>query len=147
LYTAQRGQDVIAMTWPHYDGANIDVAQEKTRTRLSIPAHPDLKFLLDNEIPKKAAVIFTTQTGRPWKLDHLRHEIRKLVENCGFDKYSFHGLRKKAAVNLAEAGATLEEIMAVTGHKTAAMVLHYTRGADQKRLAGAAISKLPRKRK
>ncbi len=43
---------------------------------------------------------------------------------------------------MAEAGCTDREIMAVTGHRTTAMVSHYTRHADQKRRASAAIHKL-----
>ena len=53
-----------------------------------------------------------------------------------------HGLRKTAARMLAEAGCTDREIMAITGHRTTAMVSHYTKHADQKRRATAAIHKL-----
>jgi integrase len=43
---------------------------------------------------------------------------------------------------LAEAGCSTHEIAAITGHETLAMVELYTRGADQKRRAAAAIQKL-----
>jgi integrase len=55
---------------------------------------------------------------------------------------TFHGLRKTAASRLAEAGCSTHEIAAITGHKTLAMVELYTRGADQKRRATAAIFRL-----
>ena len=55
---------------------------------------------------------------------------------------SFHGLRYTAAARLAEAECSLKEIAAITGHKSLAMIEKYTRDADQKRLAGAAILKL-----
>ena len=51
---------------------------------------------------------------------------------------TMHGLRKNAAVELAEAGATVEELMAVLGHKTPKMALYYCRLADQKKLADQA---------
>jgi integrase len=54
----------------------------------------------------------------------------------------FHGLRKAAAVRLAEAGCSTHEIAAITGHETLAMVELYTKGAEQKRRAVAAIQKL-----
>jgi integrase len=47
-----------------------------------------------------------------------------------------------AADRLAEAGRSAHEIMAITGHATLAMVEGYTRGANQKRLAKAAIARL-----
>jgi integrase len=52
-----------------------------------------------------------------------------------------HGLRKNAAVALAEVGCEPHEIMAITGHKTLAMVTHYTKRANQKRLADRAMEK------
>ena len=53
-----------------------------------------------------------------------------------------HGLRKTAARKIAEAGATEEQIRAVTGHTTSRMVAHYTKGANQRKLAKGAILKL-----
>ena len=40
---------------------------------------------------------------------------------------------------LAELGCSEKQIAAITGHKTSAMVSLYTREADQKKLADAAI--------
>ncbi|MDD2324800.1 MAG: hypothetical protein PHW63_02140 [Alphaproteobacteria bacterium] len=54
----------------------------------------------------------------------------------------FHGLRKTATGNLAEAGCTSEQIKAITGHKTDRMVSHYVAGAKQKEPAKAAMAKL-----
>jgi hypothetical protein len=42
-----------------------------------------------------------------------------------------HGLRKNAGMELAEAGATVEEIMAVLGHKTPKMAMFYCEQARQ----------------
>ncbi len=51
-------------------------------------------------------------------------------------------LRRTAMVNLAEAGCSLKEIASITGHKSLGMIEKYTRDADQKKLAGAAILRL-----
>jgi len=63
----------------------------------------------------------------------------KLPDDC-----VLHGLRKTAARKLAEAGCTTEEIKSITGHVTGSMVDKYTKGANQKRQASAAILKLER---
>jgi integrase len=47
-------------------------------------------------------------------------------------------------VNLAEAGCSEREIMAITGHQTSQMVDHYVKAANQKNMAKAAIEKLKR---
>lgn len=56
-----------------------------------------------------------------------------------------HGLRKAALRRLAEHGATSKEMQAVSGHRTLAEIERYTRQADQRRLARAAIGTLPDK--
>ena len=50
-----------------------------------------------------------------------------------------HGLRKAAARRLAEAGCTMHEIAAITGHARLSEIQRYTKAADQKRLALSAI--------
>jgi len=59
------------------------------------------------------------------------------LRNC-----SAHGLRKAAARRLAEAGCTEHEIAAITGHASLREVQRYTKAADQKRLAAAAMQKV-----
>jgi len=61
----------------------------------------------------------------------------KLPDDC-----VLHGLRKTAARRLAEADCSAHEITCVTGHTTTRMVEHYTKTADRKRGASAAILKL-----
>ena len=58
------------------------------------------------------------------------------MPNC-----SAHGLRKAAARRLAEAGCTAHEIGAITGHISLSELVRYTRAADQRRLAEAALAK------
>ncbi|MHA1108569.1 MAG: hypothetical protein ACTSQV_05560, partial [Alphaproteobacteria bacterium] len=50
-------------------------------------------------------------------------------------------LRYAAADQLAELHCSLKEIAAITGHQSLAMLAKYTRGADQRRLSGAAIER------
>jgi len=52
-------------------------------------------------------------------------------------RYSLHGLRKRACVELAEAGATDSEIQAVTGQGLE-MVAKYRKEANRKNLSRAA---------
>jgi hypothetical protein len=140
LYLGQRGQDDTAMTWHACDRGAVEVVQQKTGKPLTIPLHPVMADLLET-IPRRALVIFTTKTGRPWKLDHLRHEIKRVLTAIGHPGYSRHGLRKNAVNNLLEAGCSEKQAGAVTGLGPQ-MIEHYSRRADQKRLAEQAIRKL-----
>ncbi len=141
-YTGQRRGDLIAMTWAAYDGHTIRVRQQKTGEALVIPCHPRLAAAL-NSWPRGAVTILTDARGRPWKAQDLSHAMPKALAAAGLaSDINVHGLRKLAATAIADAGGTTHEIAAVTGHRTLAMVQHYTRSADQERLAGAAIVRL-----
>jgi integrase len=65
--------------------------------------------------------------------------IAKATAQIGAAQYSAHGLRKNAAIALAEAGCTVHQIMAITGHKTLRQAMHYTQRAAQEKLAQQAI--------
>lgn len=141
LYTGQRRGDILSMTWKQYDGDAVNVVQEKTGAKVWIPAHPELKAAIE-QIPRESVVMLTSANGRAWRGDAFSREFRKATAKAGLENRVFHGLRKTAAVKLAEAGCTEREIRSITGHRTSAMVQHYTKGADQRRLASAAIEKL-----
>jgi hypothetical protein len=55
---------------------------------------------------------------------------------------SAHGLRKATCRRLAEAGATANEIMVVSGHNTLSEAARYTAAADQEHLACAAFERM-----
>ena len=52
----------------------------------------------------------------------------------------FHGLRKAACSRLAEAGQALTSSRAISGHRSLSQVQHYTKQADQARLARTAVN-------
>jgi integrase len=63
--------------------------------------------------------IFVHAYGVPWAGGQsLSQAIRNRLNALGIEGYTLHGLRKNAGMELAEAGATVEEIRAVLGHKT-----------------------------
>jgi integrase len=141
LYTGQRPGDVLKMLWSDYDGQGIQVVQQKTGAKVWIPAHRDLQALLD-EIPKRALVILTTVRGRPWKRANYGEVVRAAVQAAGFKGYTLHGLRKNATTRLLEAGCTTAEVQAITGHATIAMVEHYAKAINQRRMGQSAVTKL-----
>ncbi len=141
LYTGQREGDVLEMSWHDYNGQSIKVVQNKTGAKLSIPVAAKLREALDAQDPV-SPIILTTATGRPFGDSNFRGQFGRAMKAAGLSGLTFHGLRYTAAARLAEAGCSLKEIAAITGHRSLAMIAKYTRGADQERLAGAAIVKL-----
>lgn len=147
-YTGQRRGDLCAMTWGAFDGETIRLRQQKTGEALAIPCHPALRQELeawrrDAVTGIGSAPILTNTLGRAWVPQHLSHELPTALKRIGISgRLNVHGLRKLAATELADAGCSTHEIAAITGHRTLAMVQHYTRTVDQHRLAKAAIVRL-----
>jgi integrase len=60
---------------------------------------------------------------------------------------TFHGLRKAAAVRLADAGCTAHQIMAILGHTSLKEAERYAKAADREKLACAAMARQAKARK
>ena len=141
LYTGQRSADVRVMTAGQVQSGYISLRQSKTDGALEIPIHPALAASLaarkDNHL-----VLVTTQSGKPRSEKGFSNWISDAAKAAGIPGCSAHGLRKSAARRLAEAGCTVHEIMAITGHKSIKEVERYTRAVEQRASADAAMLKV-----
>lgn len=142
IFTGQRRSDVVRMSWRDIDGDVIQVRQQKTGMKLWIPIHPELQAILAAS-PKKHIAILTTTHGKPFAYNGFGNWMADKIDAANLPRECVtHGLRKAAARRLAEAGCSVHEIAAITGHKTLEMVSHYTKAADQKQMARTAVRKL-----
>lgn len=140
-YTGQRRSDLIKMKWSDYNGTDIHVVQQKTGVELDIPVGPQLKADMAAWRGLPTQPVLTRPNGLPWVGANVSKVLgRELDKIDGFPKgRNLHGLRKLCATTIAMNGGTMHQIMAVTGHQTPTMVLHYTKGVDQKKLANQVI--------
>jgi integrase len=143
LYTGQRRSDLVKMKWSQYDGEFIEVRQQKTGALLSIPCHKALRTELES-MPRVADTILVGERGAPLTGSSLSVMVRRQLREMGVNGYAIHGLRKNAAVELANAGCDAFEIAAITGHRTVGMVQHYAKRHDQRRRASSAMDKWER---
>ncbi|MEM1159408.1 MAG: tyrosine-type recombinase/integrase [Pseudomonadota bacterium] len=134
LGTGQRIGDVLKMRWGDIEEDGINVKQQKTGAELWVPMTADLLAYLD-ALPRDALTILATPQGRPYIYHLIERLTRQPRKDSCTTAYSLHGLRKTRAIQLAEEGRSDAQIQAITGHATQAMVAHYRKGADQKRLA------------
>jgi len=146
--TAQRRGDLVALRWSDYDGRTLRLVQQKTRVPLVLPVSDDLRAELDAwKRGATSLTILADARGKPWDATYLSSAMGRALARIGLPGLNVHGLRKLRATELANAGATTHEIGAFTGHLTIGMVAHYTRSADQERLANAAANRLSKPRK
>lgn len=148
-YTGLRIADLVTLPKSARSGGCITATPQKTRRRTGakaiIPEHPELAAVLDAAPPTDATTLLTDPRGRPWSVRQLQRYMEAATDKLGMDGLSFHGLRKGLTGALAEEGATDAEIEAVVPH-SAAMTKYYRAQANQRKLAGAAITKLAGRR-
>jgi len=141
LYTGQRRSDIVRMGKQHMRGQRIEVRQQKTGARLLLPIHPKLKAELAKAKGDHLTFI-VTECGASFSVAGFGGWFSNAARAAGLADRSLHGLRKSAARRLAEAGCSVKQIAAVTGHASLREVERYTLAADQERLARDAVAKL-----
>lgn len=138
LFTGQRVSDVCRMGWQNISGDLIAVKQQKTGTPLLLPLHPELKTILA-ALPRTNLTFIVTARGAAFNAKGLGTWFKKQCNAAGLPHCTAHGLRKAAATRLANAGCSVNEIAAITGHRSLREIAHYTSAADQARLARQAL--------
>lgn len=120
-FTAQRPGDVASMQWGQYSGSSIKLRQRKTGKLVDVPCHSELKAELDGA-ERSSIYMFADDDGRPlpfWRLSQWEREVR---DATSLSHLQIRDLRRTAMVRMAEAGAEITDIAAVSGHTIAATV-------------------------
>jgi integrase len=139
LYTGQRRGDVVRLGRQHIRDGFIELRQGKTGTAVALTVLPDLAAILD-ATPCPQLTFLTTESGAPFTPGYFTNWFGVAVRAAGLPLgLSAHGLRKGMCRRLAEAGRSANEIAAVSGHLTLKEVERYTKAADRKRMATAAL--------
>jgi integrase len=130
--TGQRIGDVLRMRWADIAGDAIFVGQSKTGAELWVPFTDRLREVL-REAPRRGETILTSKRGGPLSYRAAADRMRKLRERIGAgEAHDTHALRYTTTAELAALGCDDDLIMAVTGHRTKAMVEKYAGAARQK---------------
>jgi integrase len=146
LYTGQRRGDVCRMRWTDIEDVKdgeqwLAVVQEKTGETVPVLLHSVLRrAIMRHARERKSEFILATPTGKRYDKGWLTKVIQARLVEIGQpkSKYTLHGLRKAAAVLLAESGATVEQLMSVMSWKTPTQAIYYCREANNKTLNRAA---------
>ena len=133
LHTGQRYSDLMHLLWSDFDGESLQLTQSKTSVRVRVHCTSALLRMLKST-PKSCAYILSRADGRPWFTAGSDKALDKAwrihMEAAGFypkpfaeltdaEKRShlhFNDLRGTAITLLAESGATVPQIVSITGH-------------------------------
>lgn len=129
-WIGQREGDVLSLSRATYRDGTLQFQQSKTGVDIDLPVDlvPHLAQRLSEEAARWAArkvtpttLIASEATGRPYSIDAFGHVFREVREAVSKDRPEmadlwYMRLRHTAVVRLGEAGCTVPQIAAVTGH-------------------------------
>lgn len=136
-------QEVHAGRWLQY-------TQHKNRKKkpvtLTLPILPELEEVLAGSTLGDLTWLVTA-FGRGFTPAGFGNWFRDQCNKAGLRHCSAHGLRKAGATIAADNGASAHTLMMIFGWSTLKQAEHYTRQADQKRLAAAGMHLIVPERK
>jgi integrase len=129
LSTGARQAEVMGLTWKRIDLARGTALLDETKNseRRVLPlAGPALALLRERAKVRRidTDLVFPSKVN-PRKPIDLRAPWETALKRASIEDFRWHDLRHSAASYLAMNGASLNEIAAVLGHKTLAMVKRY----------------------
>ena len=143
LYLGLRRSDVVRIGPQHIRKGVLSFKPRKTERNtgfvLECPLHPELAAIIA-ATPSEHLTFLVTEHGKPFSPAGFGSKMRAWCDEAGLQECSSHGLRKGCARRLAEAGASVNQIAAVTGHADLREVEVYTRKADKQRMARDAMT-------
>ena len=135
--SSQRQGDILRLRWSDYDGIAITLCQSKTGKWLRVPLSPSMRDRLRDVAKTAVQIVVNEKTGRPYNEITFRHAFRAVREAARLPTdLQFRDLRRTAATELGQAGATDDEIRAVTGHQSKIVAGEYVLPDDRMAKAG-----------
>ncbi|ETX14321.1 hypothetical protein OCH239_04345 [Roseivivax halodurans JCM 10272] len=126
------------MRWDQFNGEYMTVVDEKGDQELEVYCPTFLREYIAT-LSVAGSHLIPKNLREPLGYDAVEKAFRKWRETLGdrAKRFTLHGLRKAAIIELAEAGSTDAEIQAVTG-QSAEMVAYYRMKASRRALSRTA---------
>ena len=134
LATGARRSELLTLRWAQVDlpRGTITLLETKNGERRALPLGDLPRALLKTRAKVRRIDSDLVFPGRPpTRPAQLRHAWQTALHTAGISDFHWHDLRHSAASYLAMNGASLQEIAAVLGHKTLAMVKRYSHLSEQ----------------
>ena len=145
LYTSQRVSDVLEMTKGRVSERDgrlfIALRQGKTAELLDVPVHAALEPLLRERLTDLVGglLLVSSPTGLPWSRRNFSRGWDAARRKAGLPALQRRDLRRTSVVFMAQAGLTVGQISAITGHRietTAAILNTYLPRRTEVALSG-----------
>lgn len=134
LATGARRMEILGLRWPQVDlvRKTITLLETKNGERRALPlGEQPLALLRDRAKVRRIDSDLVFPGRSPRQPAQFRHAWDIALKTAQIDDFHWHDLRHSAASYLAMNGASLQEIAAILGHKTLAMVKRYAHLSEQ----------------
>ena len=141
-HLCQRPGDMRALRWQQYDGTWFRFHQEKTKTWMELESSPGINERLAEKFATNTGgpIVICETTQQPYDRRLYAKYFARIRAAAGLpSSLQLRDLRRTGATELAEAGATEDELKAQTGHKTREILSTYVRTTPK--LASSAARK------
>lgn len=134
LATGARRMEILGLRWPQVDlmRKTITLLETKNGERRALPlGEQPLALLRDRAKVRRIDSDLVFPGRSPRQPAQFRHAWDLALKTAEIEDFHWHDLRHSAASYLAMNGASLQEIAAILGHKTLAMVKRYAHLSEQ----------------
>jgi len=136
----QRPSDMRKLKWSDLRDGVVRFTQEKTGTKVEIPASERLLARLAGLDTGTDAIVICEATQRPYDRRLYGKWFARIRSIAGLpDSLQLRDLRRTGATEMAEAGCTEDELRSVTGHQSRDVLSIYVRPTV--RLAASGVNK------
>lgn len=115
IYTMQREGDCVRFGPGHVKGGRFRIRQQKTGAVALGPILDPVQAIIDGAHRSSRLPFLGSRNGQPWKLDHLRHEFRKVCVKAGIPEMHFHDARGTGITMAVAAGWDAGSIALMSG--------------------------------
>ena len=131
-WTGLRGSDAVRLTWEevHLDRKEIERVTQKRKTRVILPIHSELMFLLEAENEQRKPqpsdrVLINPVTGNPLTRPRLYQRMVSLGRRAGVANAHPHRFRDTLAVDMLVRGASPYDVAKMLGDTMETVERHY----------------------
>jgi integrase len=145
--TAQNPIDVLAFTWPQYDGEGIDTSRSKAGVGAYVTLSAWCRALLDATEREAVQIVVSEQTKRPYAYRNFAKHVALEREAAGLPSELKAGnLRHEALQEAEDGGADPGAIQSLAAHKSVGTQKYYVRRrrADQAQEAREKLRSAPK---
>lgn len=139
FWTWQRRGDARLFGPQHVKGGRVNYRQGKGGKELWLPAAPRLLEAIASMQRVGLKTFLVTEYGQPFSRAGFGNWFRQQCDDARLGHCTAHGLRKAAARQAAEEGASNQGLKAAGGWSGDTEVATYTAAADQERLAAVTV--------